>query len=324
MQDVLLRWTLGSQDTTSLADFKKREKFEDMVWLCKMSILSFQKWFPESDFILLYNGRNYDEFTDVFDSIEPQLWFPIERVDQLTKLQENPKSNPYHFWPKGVWWKWIPFRLDISKHEIAIDTDIVCVDKPTTWYKWIEGDEELLVAPERYKETSISTTGDFHTHPLLKDKKPFNCGIVGQRKGCDFADRFFDVTKAVEFGSSHNSLFITEQGAINVWLRSLELEGIRYKCLDPLKNAWARDFLFFLENGIKVETIHAVAWHKEIMRSLSSVLEDRIKHDTPDDTFKHAIISAMEDAGFYQKYVLMKQLGEAYLGSEFLISKKII
>ena len=119
-------------------------------------------------------------------------------------------------------------------------------------------------------------------------------------------------------------MFITEQGAINVWLRSLELEGVRYTCLDSRANAWVRDFLFFLERGIKVETIHAVAWHKEIMRSMSSVLEERIKHNTSDEEFKRSIIIAMEAAGFYQKYVLMKQLGDSYLGSEFLISTKTV
>lgn len=323
MKDVLLRWTLGSQDTTSLADFEG-DKFKDMIWLCKLSILSFQKWFPSADFVLLYNGRNYNEFLETFHTIEPQLWFPIKYIDQLTELQKNPNTNPYHFWPKGVWWKWIPFRLDITKNEIAIDTDIVCVDEPTTWFDWLDGEEEIVIAPERYKEVSVSTTGDFHTHALLKGKKPFNCGIVGQRKGYDFADRFFDITKAVEFGSSHNSLFITEQGAINLWLRSLELEGVRYKCLDPVANAWVRDFLFFLERGMRVETIHAVAWHKSIMRSLEGVLEKRIKHNTPDSEFRYSIISAMEKAGFYEKYVLLKQLGDNYLGSEFLISKKTI
>ncbi len=323
MQDVLLRWSLGSQDTTSLSDLKD-DKFEDMVWLCKLSILSFQRWFPLARFVLLYNGRGYTKFLNTFHTIEPQLLFPIETVDQLDKLKSNPPSNPYHFWPKGVWWKWVPFRLDISKHEIAIDTDIICIDEPKTWYDWLESDEEIIVAPERYKEVSVNTTGDFSTHPLLKGKKPFNCGIVGQRKGYDFADRFFDVTKAVDFGSTHNSLFITEQGAINVWLRSLELEGVRYLCLDPLSNAWVRDFLFFLENKIRVETIHAIAWHKEIMRSLSDVLTERIKHGTPNDEFRHSIIVAMKEAGFYHKYVIMKQLGEADLGSEFLISKKTI
>lgn len=323
MKNILLRWTVGGQDTTTLSDFAG-DKFKDMIWLCKMSILSFQKWFPEADLVLLYNGRDYGEFLGLLHSSDPLFWFPVKCIDQQAALKENPSSNPYHFWPKGVWWKWIPFRLDISKHEIAIDTDIVCIDEPKTWYEWLESDEEILIAPERYKETSVSTTGDFSTHPLLKGRKPFNCGIVGQRRGYNFAERFFEVTKAVEFGSSHNSLFITEQGAINVWIRSLELEGVRYKCLDECANAWARDFLFFLENKMRVETVHAVAWHKEIMRSLSDVLLDRIKRDTSNDEFKHSIIAAMKEAGFYQKYVLMKQLGDTYLGSEFLISKKTI
>jgi len=270
---------------------------------------------------LLYNGREYDHFLDVFHSSEPELFFPIKIIDQTTQLQDNPSSNPYHFWPRGVWWKWIPFRLDLNKHEIAVDTDIVCIDEPKTWYNWLDSTDEIVVAPERYKENSPSTVGDFADHPILRGKVPYNCGIVGQHKGINYADRFFEITQEVDFGSTHNSLFITEQGVVNVWLRSLALEGVRYHCLNPVQNAWVRDFLYFMEKGHRVETIHAVAWHKDIMNTLSEVLENRIRKNTPDKDFLKHVIECMIDAGFYQKYILARQLGSQNFGTEFLLSK---
>jgi len=55
MQDLVLRWAIGEQNTHKLSQYEE-EEYEDMLWLAKLSIISFQKWFPEADFMLFYNG----------------------------------------------------------------------------------------------------------------------------------------------------------------------------------------------------------------------------------------------------------------------------
>ncbi len=322
--NLLLRWSCGKQDTVALSDFNKSQ-YKDMLWLCKMSIISFQKWFPDATCHLMFNGDDFDDFKQEMLEIDPKFVYPVIFENQREQLSIGDLSNPYHFYPAGVWWKWLPFRLDKSKHEISIDTDIICLNEPKTWYDWIDGSEEILIAPDRFETVSVSTTGDFCHHPLLVGKKPYNCGIVGQRAGVDFSQRFFETTRSVKFGHTHNSLFITEQGAINLWIRTLELEGVRHNCLDFKKNAWMRDFVFFLEKGIRVETVHAVTWHKKIAKALKPLLEAKIISGLYDDDkdFLEALVKLGKKMGFYSKHLLKQQFGDgADLGSEILIPQQ--
>jgi len=316
MSDVLLRWSVGTQNTTSLSEFEDN-KFQDFIALSKLSILSFQKRFPGARFVVLYNGTGFSEFKDYFDTVLPKI-NPVDLLDQVLII--NKMVNPYHFVPCGVWWKWIPFRLDISKHEIAIDTDIICINDPENWYEWIDGTEEIMLAPERYKKISINTCGDFSRHPVLRDKKPFNCGIVGQRAGCNFSERFFDVTKDVKIGSTHNSMFITEQGSINVWARSLERDGVNIFVLDFAKNAWMRDFIYFINKGVKVETIHAVSWYKELVKSFFCIFERKILNaDYTDDEFFVDLLKESTKKIEFIRFMINRQLGSTDLMEEFYV-----
>lgn len=313
--NLLLRWSVGSQDTVILSD-AGFAKIQQMIWLTKLSIKSFQRWFPGAQCVLLYNGDEFDNFCQLF----AETWEPLD-VLILNQFSDDPKfANQYHFVPRGVWCKWLPFRYDVSKTEIAIDTDIVCIDKPQTWYDWLNGSEEILVAPERYETVLPNTCGDLHKHPILRGKKPFNCGVVGQRAGFDFTNRFFDISKSVRFGETHDSMFITEQGVINVWARSLESDGCKLHVLDFKKNAWVRDFLYFLHRGIKVETIHAVMWHKNIVYALRDVFE-RIVCDKDYDlkSFMSDLIRSSIGLDETSKYVISRQLGfDSSFSVEFL------
>ncbi len=205
---------------------------------------------------------------------------------------------------------WVPFWYDIAGHEISIDTEIICINEPLDWYKWIEGSEEIILAPERFSKILVNTCGDFHAHPVLRGKKPLNCGIVGHRAGCDFSERFFEVTREIQYGYTHNSLFITEQGAINVWAYSLALEGIKPYILNFERCAWMRDFFYYLEKGIKVETVHATTWHKQIAKELRPVLERRVLENYSDDEFLADVLKQAQNMDYYSKYVLKRQLGE--------------
>lgn len=311
-------------DTVSLSDYTG-DGFRDMVWLGKLSIVSFQRWFPGSSFLLLYNGYDFEKFQKLFYSIKPGLLASLLIIDQRhPHLYCDKFENPYHFVPVngGVWMKWVPFRVDISKTEIAIDTDIICISEPKSWKDYFDSDACILIAPERYEKVLVNTCGDFHTHPLVKGKKPFNCGIVGQKAGHDYSKEFFEITRQVKYGQTRDSLFITEQGAINVWVRFMEFNGIPYHCLDFQKNAWMRDFIYFMEKGIKVETVHAVAWHKKIAKALSPILERRVVDASYDDkSFLSDILNEALRFDPVAYYLLARQIGNEQMGVEYLIPR---
>ncbi len=323
-ENCLFRWSVGTLDTVSLTDCVP-DVYRSMIWLTKLSILSFRRWFPKSDFLLLYNGYDFADFVKLFNEIEPS-------VDVLIIDQRNPSihpekfNNPYHFVPLngGVWMKWVPFRFDIEKTEIAVDTDILCIGEPKTWYKWLDSNDVILVAPERYEQVNVSTCGDFSNHSLLKNKKPFNCGVVGQKAGHDFGKEFFEITRQVQYGKTRNSFFITEQGAINLWVRSLESKGIKYQVLDFKKNSWMRDLIYFLRQGVEVETVHAVAWYKKVVGGLSEIFERRIKDPDYDRLdFLSDILKRSKDFDVYARYVIARQLGnEQEMSKEFLLPKR--
>jgi len=221
----------------------------------------------------------------------------------------------------GVWWKWLPFRLDLSKNEIAVDTDIICLSRPDNWYDWAESGKPVIIAPERFKTVKVNTCGDLWDHPLVKDKQPFNCGVVGQLAEHDYAERFFETTKMVRIGETHDSMFITEQGVVNVWVRSLEVEGIQHYCLDFQRNAWIRDFLFFMINGVRVETVHATTWHKDIVRDLRPVFERRVFDDGySDEAFLSELMAGAKELDAFGKGVLYRQIGAAeQMDVEFVV-----
>ncbi len=306
---LILRWSLGTQDTTKLED-KELENLGDIFWLAKLSIISFQRWFPDARFLLFYNGTEFDQFIEIIENLAPPFLAEVEYIDQATKVSNGELPNPYHYFPMGVWWKWVPFRYDVSAHEISIDTDIICINEPITWYKWFDRNEPIMIAPERFSKILVNTCGDFHNHPVLTGRKPLNCGVVGHKAGYDFSDRFFQVTEEIDFGQTHNSMFITEQGAINVWVYSLEVEGTPHYCLDFPKNAWIRDFIYFIEKGIKVETIHATTWHKTIARGFREVLERKVLTNDYDGLdFLTDLIEQAKGMNDFETYVIQRQLG---------------
>lgn len=274
----------------------------DFLWLAKLSITSFQKHFQDANFFVFYNGSEFDDFQKLFNEINPHFLCEIHYVDQK-KLD----LNPYDFFPRGVWWKWCPFRYDVNFHEISVDTDIICVDTPTTWYNWLKSDDPILIAPERFEKIKINTCGDLHSHVLLRNKIPLNCGVVGQQKGYDFSDEFYDIARSVKLGSSHNSLFITEQGTINLWVYSLEVSGFNHSVLNFERNTWIRDFVHYIERGIRVETIHAVSWHKKIAKELKEILERKVFEDNY-DSFLIDVLGRAKEFNFISKKVISHQL----------------
>jgi len=273
--NLLLRWSLGdynTSDRTLMTD----KKFRDFIRMAKLSVYSFQKFF-DADFIFGFNGSDWSRFMRLWEEVGPFLNKPVSFFDQ--KMFENPYPN---FFPlAGVWWKWVPFRYDVSKTEIFIDTDIICVSEPLSWFRWLEGDIPLIVPQEAIVGICEATCGDVWKHMVLKDRKSLNCGVIGQKKGVDFSQRFFELTNLVDLGT-YNGNFVTEQGLFNILYYSLEDEGIEHFVLPYKQNAQAKHLHDLLAAGERQETVHFTARTKLIFYDLYSKFQSWIDAEISD------------------------------------------
>lgn len=266
--NLVLRWSIGDFDTTTRSDMRP-EKLSRFIKMAKLSIYSFQQFF-DAEFILAFNGSNWPRFQEMWDKINPQL-------KELTFINQHVFKNPYSsFFPlSGVWWKWIPFRYDENRTEISIDTDIICINSPNSWYKWLNNDCQTLVPKEAIPEICESTCGDVWQHPIIHNKRALNCGIIGQKNGTDLTERFFKLTELVDYGS-YNGNFVTEQGLFNILFYSLENEGVENYYLPYEQNLQARHLQSALAEGVEVETIHFTAKSKNIFYDLYDVIRDKV------------------------------------------------
>ena len=264
--NLILRWSLGDYDTTTRTLMDK-EKLRRFIQMAKLSIRSFQRFF-DAEYYMGFNGENEKRFQSLWDEDECELSKEVIFFNQ----RDFPNPYPTFFPLGGVWWKWVPFRLDNTKSEVSIDTDIICIDNPISWNKWLNGKEELLISHEAIQEVNISTCGDVWDHMVIKGKRAFNCGIIGQKENVDYSDRFFQLTELVDY-STWNGNFVTEQGLFNILYRSLENEGIEHYVLPYKKNFQARHLMEYLEKGGKIETIHFTTKSKLIFYDLYFIMK---------------------------------------------------
>ena len=269
MSDLVLRWCVGDYDTTTRSpmSFIKLLKFLRMA---KLSVYSFQHFF-DADFVICWNGDNDEKFRALWDAAIPELPKPVKFVYQ----REVPNPYPFFVPLGGVWWKWIPFRYDPSKTEISIDTDILCLRYPESWYDWLNNDVPTLVPYEAISEICESTCGTVWEHAVLKDKRALNCGIIGQKAGTDLTKRFFQLTELVDYGSYHGN-FVTEQGLFNILFYSLQDEGVLHHALPYDLNLQAKHLMDMLSKGVPVETVHFTARTKLIFYDLYETFKQRI------------------------------------------------
>ena len=78
-----------------------------------------------------------------------------------------------------------------------------------------------------------------------------------------------------------------------------------------------------MSKNVNIETIHAVAGHKEIVRKLKHMFEARIIYNKYEDQkdFMTAIIQESSILDTIPKFVLSRQLSDIKFGNEILIQK---
>lgn len=282
---LILKWSIGDFATASRTELNNSISIP-FIRLAKTSVYSFQKHFPDAQFKICYNGHNLNEFISLWENNYPKLEKDVEFFDQRKHY-----VNPYPgFFPlDGVWWKWIPFRFDVNKTEIYIDSDIVCVNKPVSWYDWFDMSEELLVSAESITHMCLDVCGELYTHPILHNKTPLNCGIIGQKAGTDITEQFFELTKFVDYGT-YNGNFIIEQGVFNVLFYQLNEQGILHHCLPYCTNLQVKDVPKVGVENRRFETLHFTAKSKEIFYSMTDLFLDKINDRISDEQLLKAVL----------------------------------
>ena len=280
---LLLRWSIGDYDSITKTNMSD-EKYYYFVRMAKFSVYSFQKFF-DANFLIGFNGEDIDRFDRMWNDVKIKLIRPV------SFFYQRKVKNPYPtFFPLGgVWWKWVPFRYDVAATEISIDTDIICISEPKSWYDWIENDVPLLIPQEAISEVCEATCGDVWKHMTIKGKRALNCGIIGQKKGVDVSEQFFKLTELVDYGT-FNGNFITEQGLFNILYRSLENEGIEHYELPYEQNLQAKHMYTSFAQGKEVETIHFTAKSKLIFNELYAIMRDRVDQNKSNVDFLSALV----------------------------------
>lgn len=136
--------------------------------------------------------------------------FPLRLIDQQ-QYADNSRIKP-----KGVAWKLYPSRLDLSRHEIVIDNDLIIKNRITQIDEFLESSSTLIL-----EETS-RTYGRFEKH--VNPNLCINSGLYGMPPE-------FDLQKYVDFyvgegwqknatGEHDKSETFDEQGLVALALSS--------------------------------------------------------------------------------------------------------
>lgn len=144
----IARWTIGN---TTLDGYK----------CLNLSIDSFLKFY-EMDIVICYNTK--------IENL-PKNLHKFSLLDQTNYENSEPK-------PKGVAWKLYPPRIDIDRHEICIDNDIVFNDRIKQIDDFLNNKSTLLL------EDLSRTYGRFEKH--VPPGFRINSGIYGMPPGFDF------------------------------------------------------------------------------------------------------------------------------------------
>lgn len=149
---LLFRYTLGPVKDLGLL-------------ILKESIRKLKSIYPEVDIVICYNQLNEKQF------------------NFIKKLKVNlyeQKYNGIGYKPTVENWKMYPQRLDITKHEIVMDNDIVLFERLEEIDNFLNSNNSTLIA-----EDTSRNLGKYDR--FLKLKNGLNCGIFGMPPGFDFS-----------------------------------------------------------------------------------------------------------------------------------------
>lgn len=198
---MLIRWHIGDPF------------FPNLLFL-NLSVLSFQVYYPDLKYCILYNGFNFDEFNIELRKIAN---FDISSV-QIINQRDN-YNSPFKFSPlPGVWWKWIP--LSLSEIELHVDIDLFILNKIPTLDAWMKNESDLIITEEVCHMNPEVSLGDFASKLKTKTKL-CNVGFVGTKNN-KWKTGFVQCANTIDYPNTKWSNFLDEQGAANFAIQILE------------------------------------------------------------------------------------------------------
>lgn len=177
----LIRWTIGPV---------KKSGFDCLI----KSVNSFKKLYPEIERYICWNKLSEQQIA-ILHSIDAKL------IDQSKCNQE--------IIPLGVAWKLYPPRIDINKHELFIDNDLIIEEKIDEIDEFLHSDSTLLL------EDRSRNYGKFDK--VIAKNYFINSGFFGVPPGFDLEHsiKFYCNNWGVNAPIGHEeSVTMDEQGLI--------------------------------------------------------------------------------------------------------------
>jgi hypothetical protein len=198
---MLIRWHIGDPLYPNLL-------------LLNLSVLSFQTYYPELKCCILYNGFDFNKFSDELKRIAT---FNISLIEIIN--QRNEYKSPFKFEPlPGVWWKWIP--LSLEEIELHVDIDLFILDRIPAFDNWLSKESDLIITEEVCHMNPEVSLGDFH-NKLKTKTKLCNVGFVGTKNN-KWKSCFVQCANTIDYPKTTWSNFLDEQGAANFAIQILE------------------------------------------------------------------------------------------------------
>lgn len=152
---------------------------------------------------------------------------------------------------QGTFWKLCPARLEINRHEIICDNDLVFEKNIEAVSEFMEKEQVLMIKEDAF------CVGKYFT--LFGDDDNYNSGLYGLPPGYDFAE---DIRASWErHGRLHGLFWRDEQGLITSTLKKKEHLAIRCDEIIHLFSqgrCWDYEFKIIEENKVKTRVMSAM------------------------------------------------------------------
>ena len=186
--NLIIRWTFGETEArpTSLQAF-------DML---ECSVLYAQKLFPSAKRYIVHNSLK-----------------SLRTLERLKRIGYNrakliEAKSDWGNKSKNSFWKYVPQRIDKSKYELVLDSDVIFWDVPTTMKSWLRSNGVLINT-----DWNGRNYGDYDAE--IHQSFSLNAGIIGYPPLLEFELPNIDDFK---------EKFLTEQGFITHQFTSSNLK----------------------------------------------------------------------------------------------------
>ena len=176
MKRPLLRYTLGPVKPLGLT-------------ILRESIKKIQELYPEFEIIICHNQLNHKQ---------------LNFIKKLKVELYEQKHEGLTYKPTVENWKMYPPRLDMDRHEMAMDNDIVLMNKLDEIDRFLKSDNSTLTT-----EDTSRNLGKYSK--FLKLRMGLNCGIYGMPPNFNFAEKIEEMCK---------------QDIVKKWIRRYDDQGL--------------------------------------------------------------------------------------------------